>query len=89
MIDCGNNNQKCKENSYRLKLNLLKLIFRIIKCLQGCLPKVTSWLQCESFTLVFLGMAMAGIQVCFRRMYKIRNVRNLIVYVRVCFRHSV
>ncbi|KAK9303676.1 hypothetical protein QLX08_004683 [Tetragonisca angustula] len=29
---------------------------------EGCLPKVTSWLQCESFTLVFLGMAMAGIQ---------------------------
>ncbi|CAK9824193.1 Tspan11 [Anthophora retusa] len=29
---------------------------------EGCLDKVTSWLQCESFTLVFLGMAMAGIQ---------------------------
>ena len=29
---------------------------------EGCLSKVTSWLQCESFTLVFLGMAMAGIQ---------------------------
>ncbi|XP_031771297.1 cadherin-99C, partial [Apis florea] len=29
---------------------------------EGCLLKVTSWLQCESFTLVFLGMAMAGIQ---------------------------
>ncbi|KAG5331474.1 TSN11 protein, partial [Acromyrmex heyeri] len=30
---------------------------------EGCLGKVTNWLQCESFTLVFLGMAMAGIQV--------------------------
>lgn len=30
---------------------------------QGCLGKVTNWLQFESFTLVFLGMAMAGIQV--------------------------
>lgn len=30
---------------------------------EGCLDKVTSWLQRESFTLVFLGMAMAGIQV--------------------------
>ncbi|RLU15078.1 hypothetical protein DMN91_012965 [Ooceraea biroi] len=29
---------------------------------EGCLRKVTNWLQCESFTLVFLGMAMAGIQ---------------------------
>ncbi|XP_066581554.1 tetraspanin-11-like [Prorops nasuta] len=29
---------------------------------EGCLTKVTNWLQCESFTLVFLGMAMAGIQ---------------------------
>lgn len=29
---------------------------------EGCLGKVTNWLQCESFTLVFLGMAMAGIQ---------------------------
>lgn len=30
---------------------------------QGCLGKVTNWLQFESFTLVFVGMAMAGIQV--------------------------
>ncbi|XP_012288832.1 CD151 antigen [Orussus abietinus] len=29
---------------------------------EGCLGKVTSWLQYESLTLVFLGMAMAGIQ---------------------------
>lgn len=29
---------------------------------EGCLTKVTNWLQCESFTLVFLGMTMAGIQ---------------------------
>ncbi|XP_012259200.1 tetraspanin-11-like [Athalia rosae] len=29
---------------------------------EGCLDKLTSWLQTESFTLVFLGMAMAGIQ---------------------------
>ncbi|XP_076229411.1 tetraspanin-3 isoform X1 [Nomia melanderi] len=29
---------------------------------EGCLDKVTGWLQYESFTLVFLGMAMAGIQ---------------------------
>ncbi|XP_012525056.1 tetraspanin-2 isoform X2 [Monomorium pharaonis] len=29
---------------------------------EGCLGKVTNWLQFESFTLVFLGMAMAGIQ---------------------------
>ncbi|XP_076165349.1 tetraspanin-1 isoform X1 [Ptiloglossa arizonensis] len=29
---------------------------------EGCLDKITSWLQCESCTLVFLGMAMAGIQ---------------------------
>ncbi|XP_017882880.1 tetraspanin-3-like isoform X2 [Ceratina calcarata] len=30
---------------------------------EGCLDKVTNWLQCESFTLVLLGMAMAGIQI--------------------------
>ncbi|XP_078039961.1 tetraspanin-3 isoform X1 [Augochlora pura] len=29
---------------------------------EGCIDKVTGWLQYESFTLVFLGMAMAGIQ---------------------------
>ncbi|XP_012148562.1 tetraspanin-11 [Megachile rotundata] len=29
---------------------------------EGCLGKVTNWLQYESFTLVFLGMAIAGIQ---------------------------
>ncbi|XP_076302137.1 tetraspanin-11-like [Lasioglossum baleicum] len=29
---------------------------------EGCLGKITSWLQYESFTLVFLGMTMAGIQ---------------------------
>ncbi|XP_029161971.1 tetraspanin-18-like isoform X1 [Nylanderia fulva] len=29
---------------------------------EGCLEKVTNWLQCESLTLVFLDMAMAGIQ---------------------------
>ncbi|XP_011153160.1 tetraspanin-11-like isoform X2 [Harpegnathos saltator] len=29
---------------------------------EGCLGKVSNWLQSESFTLVFLGMAMAGIQ---------------------------
>ncbi|XP_012228919.1 tetraspanin-18-like isoform X1 [Linepithema humile] len=29
---------------------------------EGCLAKVTNWFQCESFTLVFLGMALAGIQ---------------------------
>ncbi|XP_034178865.1 CD151 antigen [Osmia lignaria lignaria] len=29
---------------------------------EGCLAKVTNWLQYESFTLVFLGMAIAGIQ---------------------------
>lgn len=29
---------------------------------EGCLEKVTNWLQCESFTLVILGMAMAGVQ---------------------------
>ncbi|XP_024869102.1 CD151 antigen-like [Temnothorax curvispinosus] len=29
---------------------------------EGCLGKVTNWLQCESFMLVFGGMAMAGIQ---------------------------
>ncbi|KAL0104587.1 hypothetical protein PUN28_017379 [Cardiocondyla obscurior] len=28
----------------------------------GCLTEVTDWLQCGSFTLVFLGMGMAGIQ---------------------------
>lgn len=29
---------------------------------QGCLDKVSDWLEFESFTLVFLGMSMAGIQ---------------------------
>ncbi|XP_033330586.1 leukocyte surface antigen CD53 isoform X2 [Megalopta genalis] len=29
---------------------------------EGCLDKVTTWLQYESFTIVFLSMAMAGIQ---------------------------
>ncbi|XP_053978006.1 CD151 antigen-like [Hylaeus anthracinus] len=29
---------------------------------EGCLGKITSWLQSESFTLVILGMGMAGIQ---------------------------
>lgn len=28
----------------------------------GCLDKVSDWLELESFTLVFLGMSMAGIQ---------------------------
>lgn len=29
---------------------------------EGCLDKLTGWLQYESFTLVFLGMGMAGIE---------------------------